>query len=201
MTSNFNLLFCVQLVDKMKLLQKNKNHLILYILIWLIFIAVFYIIAIIKINKAEKIIHQFGVKEIQMFSKSISLPLLEVDISTLRTLLNGFIDSNSEVIYTTAIIDHKNNVVAYMGVELMEFIEKAQTDAVERVSFWEGDSSDCKKIINFSSDVTYAGTKIGKICMTVSTAEINRFKIFFGFGVFVSFAILLLVTIWRLLKN
>ncbi len=61
--------------------------------------------------------------------------------------------------------------------------------------FWEGNSSDHKKIITFSSDVICAETKIGEINLSISATEINKFEKRFRFGVLSNFTVLLFVMI------
>ena len=108
--------------------------------------------------------------------------------------------SSSDIVYA-AIVDHKNNIIAYTNVELIMSIMKKGARTVDQVSFWEGNSSDHKKIINFSSDVTYAETKIGEIYLAISAAEIDKFEKRFGFGALLSFPVLLFVIIVLYYKN
>ena len=177
----------------MKLVQKNRSRLILCLLVWWMCIAVFYMITAIKISRVRKTISQSGVEMAGVFSSRASLPLLELDMPTLSALLSDC-TSSSDIVYA-AIVDHKNNVIAYTNVELIISIKKEGALTVDQVSFWEGDSSDYKRIVNFSSDVTYAGTKIGEIYLAISAAEIDKLKKRFGFVALSSFTIMLLVII------
>ncbi len=177
----------------MKLVQKNWNRLILCFVVWWICIAVFYMITASKISQVRKIISKSGVETARVFSGRVSLPLLELDIPTLSALLSDS-TSSSDIVYA-AIIDHKNNIMAYTNVELIMSAMNESTRTVDQVSFWEGDSSDHKRIISFSSDVTYAETKIGEIYLAISAAEIDKFEKRFSSGALSSFIILLLVII------
>ncbi|MDL1967300.1 MAG: hypothetical protein LWW97_01810 [Deltaproteobacteria bacterium] len=177
----------------MKLLKKNRNRLILCIVVWWMCIAVFYMITASKISRVGKTISQSGVEMAKAFSSSVSLPLLELDMPTLSALLSEA-TSNSDIVYA-AIIDHKNNIVAYTNVELIMSAMNESTRTVDQVSFWEGNSYDHKKNINFFSDVTYAETKIGEIYLAFSAAEIDKFKKRFGSVALSSFTIMLLVII------
>ena len=129
----------------------------------------------------------------KVFSSRVSLPLLELDMPTLSALLTEA-TGNSDIVYA-AIVDHKNNIIAYTNVELIMSIVKEGVRTFDQVSFWEGNSSDHKKIINFSSDVTYAETKIGEIYLAISASEIDKFKKLFGLGALSSFTVLLFVII------
>ena len=177
----------------MKLLQKNRSRLILCFLVWWMCIAVFYMITASKISRVRKTISQTGVEMAKVFSSRVSLPLLELDMPTLSALLSEA-TSKSDIVYA-AIIDHKNNIMAYTNVELIMSIKKEGALTVDQVSFWEGDSSDYKRIVNFSSDVTYAGTKIGEIYLAISAAEIDKFEKRFVLGALSSVITLLFVII------
>lgn len=146
-----------------------------------------------KISRARKTISKSGVEIARVFSSRVSLPLLELDMPTLSALLSEA-TSNSDIVYA-AIIDHKNNIMAYTNVELIMFTMNERARTVDQVSFWEGDSSDYKRITSFFSDVTYAETKIGEIYLAISAAEIDKFKKRFGFVALSSFTIMLLVII------
>lgn len=147
----------------------------------------------IKISRARKTISQSGIKMARVFSNRVGLPLLELDIPTLSALLSEA-TSNSDIIYA-AIIDHKNNIIAYTSVKLIMSAMNEGAPTVDQVAFWEGNPSDYKRIVNFSSDVTYAGTKIGEIYLAISAAEIDTFKKRFAFVALSSFTIMLLVII------
>ena len=169
------------------------------LVVWWMCIAVFYMITAIKISQVRKIISQSGVETARVFSSRVSLPLLELDIPTLSALLDDS-TSSSNIVYA-AIIDHKNNIMAYTNVELITSTMNESARTVDQVSFWEGDSSDYKRIFSFSSDVTYAETKIGEIYLAISAAEIEKFEKRFSFGAFSSFTILLFVIIMLYYKK
>ncbi len=135
----------------------------------------------------------------KVFSSRVSLPLLELDMPTLSALLTEA-TGNSDIVYA-AIVDHKNNIIAYTNVELIMSVIKKGVRTFDQISFWEGNSSDHKKIINFSSDVIYAETKIGEIYLAISAAEIDKYKKLFALGALSSFTILLFVIIVLYYKN
>lgn len=150
-------------------------------------------ITAIRVSRARETICQSGVEMAKVFSSRVSLPLLELDMATMSALLSEA-TGNSDIVYA-AIVDHKNNIITYTNVELIMPVIKEGARTVDQVCFWEGNSSDHKKIINFSSDVTYAETKIGEIYLAISAAEIDKFKKLFGLGALSSFTVLLFVII------
>lgn len=75
------------------------------------------------------------------------------------------------------------------------------TDAahsVEKVSVWEGGFASQAKFLNFASDITYAGTKIGEIFIGLSTGETGQArKIFLILAVLSCLALLVCILVWR----
>jgi uncharacterized membrane protein affecting hemolysin expression len=155
--------------------HRNKRVLIFCLLAWLMIVLVTYVIVRISIGQVKRNISQSGIAMATGFSNEVSLPLLERDMAMLSRLLHEATD-NPSVVYA-AIIDHKNNIVAYTNAELIMPVNKGGfARTIDRVSFWEGFAADQKKIFSFSTNVTYAGTKIGEIYLALSAIEINHFK-------------------------
>jgi len=174
--------------------HRNKRVLIFCLLAWLMIVLITYVIVRINVGRVKHDISQSGIAMATGFSTKVSLPLLERDMAMLSQLLHEATD-NPSVVYA-AIIDHKNNIVAYTNAELIMPVNKggfAQT--INRVSFWEGFAADQKKIFSFSTNVTYAGTKIGEIYLALSAIEINQFKRRFSVITASSFGVLLLLAV------
>ena len=110
-----------------------------------------------------------GIAITKEFSELVSLPLLEKNDQTIHSLLTDAA-SKKDVIYAS-VVDHRNKVVAFTGTgHLMPDMTDA-AHSVEKVSVWEGGFASHAKFLNFASDVTYAGTKIGEIFIGLSTGE------------------------------
>jgi len=137
-----------------------------------------------------------GIKMTQEFSELVSLPLLEKNDQTIHSLLTDAANKK-DVIYAL-VVDHRHKVIAFTGTgHLMpDMIEAA--DTVEKVSVWEGGFASHAKFLNFVSDVTYAGTKIGEIFIGLSTGEMyqtrNIFLIIAGLS---CLALLIFILIFR----
>jgi hypothetical protein len=174
--------------------HRNKRVLIFCLLAWLMIVLGTYLIVRISIGQVKRNISQSGIAMATGFSNKVSLPLLERDMAMLSQLLHEATD-NPSVVYA-AIIDHKNNIVAYTNAELIMPVNKGGfARTVDRVSFWEGFAADQKKIFSFSTNVTYAGTKIGEIYLALSAIEINQFKRRFSLITMSSFGVLLLLAV------
>jgi hypothetical protein len=128
-----------------------------------------YSIFTLRVNHLKGKLRQSGVKITNEFSSLVSLPLLERNSLSISKLL---IDaaSRADVIYAS-VVDHRNKVVAFTGTgHLMPDMTEAAR-SVDKVSMWEGGFASHARILNFVSDVTYAGTKIGEIFIGLSTPE------------------------------
>jgi hypothetical protein len=180
--------------------HRNKRVLIFCLLAWLMIVLITYVIVRINIGRVKRDISQSGIAMATGFSTKVSLPLLERDVAMLSQLLHEATD-NPSVVYA-AIIDHKNNIVAYTNAELIMPVNKGGfARTINRVSFWEGFAADQGKIFSFSTNVTYAGTKIGEIYLALSAVEINQFKRRFGVITMSSFGALLLLAVVLSLRD
>ena len=174
--------------------RRNKRVLLLCLLAWLMIVLITYVIVRISIGQLKRNISQSGIAMATGFSNKVSLPLLERDMAILSQLLHEATD-NPSVVYA-AIIDHKNNIVAYTNAELIMPVNKGGfARTIDRVSFWEGFAADRQKIFSFSTNVTYSGTKIGEIYLALSAIEINHFNRRFSLITMSSFAALLLLAV------
>lgn len=157
------------------LIQKNKARLLLIFGIWMLIFIVAYMFIGGKIRQLRHRISETGIAISKTFSTQCGLPLLERNMEALSTILHET-TNKSEVLYA-AIIDHKNNIMAYTNAELIMPLNKGESArAVERVSYWEGLSADQQQIMSFSTNVTYGGTKIGEIYLALSAAELSYWK-------------------------
>jgi hypothetical protein len=174
--------------------HRSKRVLMLCLLAWLMMVLITYVIVRINIGRVKRDISQSGIAMATGFSTKVSLPLLERDMAMLSQLLHETTD-NPGVVYA-AIIDHKNDIVAYTNAELIMPANKGGfARTIKRVSFWEGFAADQEKIFSFSTNVTYAGTKIGEIYLALSAIEITQFKRRFSVITMSSFGVLLLLAI------
>lgn len=128
-----------------------------------------YSIINLRIDRLKDKLRKSGVELTQEFSTRVSLPLLEKNSQSINTLLTDAA-KKSDVIYAS-VVDHRNKVIAFTGTgNLMPNMTEAAR-SVEKVSIWEGGFTSHAKILNFASDVTYAGTKIGEIFIGLSTTH------------------------------
>jgi hypothetical protein len=76
------------------------------------------------------------------------------------------------------VVDHRNKVVAFTGVgHLLPDMTGARR-SIENVSIWKGEFKNYPKILNFASEITYGGTKIGEFFVGLSATEGLRQSIY-----------------------
>jgi hypothetical protein len=169
----------------------KTSRLLLCVAIWWLFLGIGYMIISYKIDKFKKDITRTGVALLHEVTDRTSLPLLEYDLNSLRKILQD-VEKKPGVLYAS-IIDHKNKIVAYTDPGQLIPDKSKSVSRSDHVFFWEGSSVGHSRIINFSTDLTYSGTKIGEIFLTFSATFINRMKYGFIFTAVSSFIILVLV--------
>ena len=148
----------------------NTRYLIIGLVAWWVAMLIVYSIFTIRVNQLKGKLRQSGVEITREFSNLVSLPLLEKNTLSISNLLTD-VASRADVIYVS-VVDHRNKVVAFTGTGHLMPDKTETASAVDNVSIWEGGFSSHARILNFVSDITYAGTKIGEIFIGLSTPEI-----------------------------
>ena len=169
----------------------KKSRLFLCVAIWWLVIVIGYVIISFKIEKFKNHITQSGVALLHEVTGKTSLPLLERDVKSLRKILQD-VEKRPGVSYAS-IIDHKNKIIAYTDPNQLVPVKSERVSRSDHVSFWEGSSAGHSRTINFSTDIIYAATRIGKFYLSYSAAWINRIKYGFILIAISSFIILVFV--------
>ena len=174
----------------------NTRYLILGLVIWWLVMLLVYSIFTLRVNRLKSNLIESGVDLTLEFSELVSLPLLENNSQAISKLLTDAA-SRANVIYAS-VVDHRKKVVAFTGTgHLMPDMTEAAR-SVNKVSTWEGGFASHAKNLNFVSDITYAGTNIGKIFIGLSTPEMFQTRKQFIFIAVASCLILLmLVAVFR----
>lgn len=147
----------------------NTRYLIIGLVAWWVAMLIVYAIFTIRVNQLKGKLRQSGVETTREFSNLVSLPLLEKNSQSISNLLTD-VASRADIIYVS-VVDHRNKVVAFTGTGHLMPDKTETASAVDNVSIWEGGFSSHARILNFVSDITYAGTKIGEIFIGLSTPE------------------------------
>ncbi len=174
----------------------NTRHLILAVVVWWLVMLIAYSIITLRVNHHKNQLRKTGVEITHEFSNSVSLPLLEKNSQSIATLLTDAVN-RTDVIYAS-VVDHRNKVVAFTGTGHLMPDRTEAARSIEKVAMWEGGFASHAKILNFVSDVTYAGTKIGEIFIGLSTPKTFQIrKQFIFIAVFSCLIFLLLIAVFR----
>jgi hypothetical protein len=150
----------------------SDRNLILVLVFWCLAMLIVYSIITLRINHLKAQLRESGVEITNTFSSRVSLPLLEKNSELIHNLLTDAVNQ-ANVVYAS-VVDHRNKVVAFTGTgHLMPDMTDAAR-SVKKVSMWEGGFASHAKILNFGSDIIYAGTKIGEIFIGLSTPQSFR---------------------------
>ena len=174
----------------------NSRYIIYGIVVWWLAMLFAYSIIAYRSDRHKNNLTKTGIGLTREFSELVSLPLLENNDQTIHRLLTDAA-SKQDVIYAS-VVDHRNKVIAFTGTgRLMPDMTDA-AHSVEKVSVWEGGFASQAKFLNFASDITYAGTKIGEIFIGLSTGETGQArKIFLTLAVLSCLALLVCILVWR----
>ena len=152
----------------------KKYRFFLSVTIWLIVILIAYVVVSFKVERIKNDITQAGVDLLQEISVKISMPLLEQDVNALGKILQDV--AKKPGVLFSSIIDHNNQMIASTENSPLTTVKRENVSGSGNVSYWEETPDSHINVINFSTDVSYAGTKIGEIFLTFSCDRINRIK-------------------------
>ena len=169
----------------------KKSRIFLSVAIWWLVIVIGYVMISFKIEKFKNHVTQSGVALLHEVIRKTSLPLLERDVTSLRKILQD-VEKRPGVSYAS-IMDHKNKIIAYTDPNQLVPLKSERVSRSDHVSFWESSSSGHSRTINFSTDIIYAATQIGKFYLSYSADWINRMRYGFILISISSFVILVLV--------
>lgn len=174
----------------------NWRYVVLGVLIWWLVMLAAYSILSLRVNHLKHRLKSAGIELTKEFANLVSLPLLEKDSQSIHKLLTEA--ANRPGVFYASVVDHRNKVVAFTGTGHLMPDMTATTQPVENVSIQEGGFATHDRIVNFVSDITYAGTKIGEIFIGLSTPKtIQTHKIFMTIAVVSGLLLLILIALLR----
>ena len=174
----------------------NWRYVILGVVIWWLAMLLAYTILSVRVNHIKQSLKESGIALTNEFADLVSLPLLERNTQSIHKLLTRAA-SRSGVFYAS-VVDHRNEVVAYTGTGHLMPDMASTNRSVEKVSVQEGGFADHDRIVNFASDISYGGTKIGEMFIGLSTPRtIQVRKLFMIIAIFSGLFLLVLIILFR----
>ena len=167
----------------------NWRYVILGVIIWWLAMLIVYSILSLRVNHLKDSLRDAGIELTNEFANLVSLPLLEKDSQSIHKLLTEA--ASRPGVFYASVVDHRNKVVAFTGTGHLMPDMTATTRSTEKVSVQEGGFTSHARIINFVSDITYGGTKIGEIFIGLSTPGTIQTRKIFGIIAIISGLLLL----------
>jgi len=133
-----------------------------------------YLFITLKIDALKQTISRNGVASTRKLARNAGLPLLERDMQMLGRMLDE-IAGTPDIVYAS-IVDHKNKTIAYTNPELLFSEDRKKVSTIDAVTVWEGRTGHRIRLMGFSADVAFSGTKIGEIYLAFSANSIARLK-------------------------
>lgn len=163
-------------------LSATNRRLILVLGMCLGLVVTAYFLTIIRINVDNERIRESGIEIAKELSRSVSLPLLGENTQSIHSLIS-YVAKNKDIT-TISVFDHRNKMVASVGAgESLPYSEEGG-QSIGQVVIWESKLADQKNSVNFSTDINYAGTKIGELYMETPGAETSRHRSQFKIAAF-----------------
>jgi hypothetical protein len=133
-------------------------------------------------------------------SKDISsqsgLPLLEKNFDLLGDFLEK-ITAKPEVVFAS-IIDHKKKLIAYTDQDQFLTLKKQNPGVLENVNYWRISGLNNKKVMNFSSEITFSDTRVGEVFISLAAENLDKLRRLFGF--FAAISLLFLFVIFSMMR-
>jgi uncharacterized membrane protein YciS (DUF1049 family) len=150
------------------------KRIIIYLAVWFFICSCFYLFIRIKESNRRKSLVKVGVSIAKDISSQSGLPVLEKNNLLLSRIIEK-VTQKPEVVFAS-IIDHKNKRIAYTDQKQFLTLNRQKADILNNVYYWRISNPDHQKIMNFSSDVTFSGTKIGEVFISLSIKDTGRLK-------------------------
>jgi hypothetical protein len=106
-----------------------------------------------------------GVANVIKNADKAGLPLLERDVRALTQLVQNM--SVLQGVVNASVIDHKNKIIAFTNQNQLPLRSSGQVEMKDGVGYWNQTLDSGARVICFSGDINYAGTKIGEVFLVM----------------------------------
>ncbi len=166
----------------MEFFQRNKRRILLLLVIWVLSCLAGYLALRSSVDRLRSDFYQQGILATQKLASGSGTSLLEKDVLSLSVAIGEVAEIKG--LNFAAIVDHEGKIMAHTNPELLNkpldsltgptFIDKIEDIAIEEGSFAN------KRLIVFSSEISYAGVRIGKAYFAVTAFQlynsINKYQ-------------------------
>ena len=157
--------------------QIKKSRWFACLALWWVIAACFYLYLSNKEKRMVEDVIVSGVEAGRKSAENAGLPLLERDVQALTRLARSVAETPGVV--SMSIIDHKNKIIAFTDVGSLFQAPADKVEADGGVSYWPRTLPDGRRVICFSADIEFSGTKIGEVILAKDTRDTGAWRILF----------------------
>jgi hypothetical protein len=159
--------------------------------VWFVVCLILYSFINIQENMRTRELILTGVTISKDISSQSGLPLLEKNFDLLGSFLEN-ITERPEVLFAS-IIDHKNKLIAYTDQVQLLSLKKQKFGVMENVSYWRISDLNNRRVMNFSSEITFSDTRVGEVFISLSAENMGWMKRSFAHFTIITLVILLVM--------
>jgi hypothetical protein len=146
---------------------------------WFVVCSLLYIVVHFWEGSRKNDLVKIGVAISKDISSQSGLPLLERKIDHLGRLIEH-VTEKPEVVFAS-IIDHRNKLIAYTDQDQFFTFSRKRSDELEGVHYWRISNLNHQKVMNFSSEITFSGTRVGEVFLSLAAEKMGILRRFFFF--------------------
>ena len=167
----------IKRVSKINFLERNRRQFAICLAIWLLINFSGYLFYHYAFKHRKDVFFQQGLSGTQNLESKSGPFVLEKDILSLNVAIKELQDMDD--LKFAAIMDHKNNIMAHTNAEMMNRkFEPLQNEkpitALDGINIISGIFPDKTAVIAFFKRIIFSDVEIGKVCVALSTANLNR---------------------------
>ncbi|BBO67178.1 hypothetical protein DSCA_11080 [Desulfosarcina alkanivorans] len=159
--------------------------------IWWVVAVFFYLFIAAKENNLVERVRDKGIQTVLNSAQQAGLPLLERDVQALTRLTQDV--HRMKGVVNVSIIDHKNKIIAYSNPDQLLRMPSKALPLKDGVSFWPHTLDDGTGAVCFSTDIIYAGTKIGAVFLAMDAGGSAGLTSGFFLSAVISFLLIIFV--------
>jgi hypothetical protein len=164
-------------ISEIKFIERNRRQFAICLAIWLLINFSGYLFYHYTFERRNDVFFQQGISETRNLESKSGPFVLEKDILSLNVAIKELHDLDG--LKFAAITDHKNNILAHTNANMMnrkfEPLQDEKTiAALDGVKIISGISPDKTAVVGFFKNIVFSDVEIGKVCIAVSTANLNK---------------------------
>ena len=164
-------------ISQINFIERNRRQFAIFLAIWLLINFSGYLFYHYTFKRRNDVFFQQGISEARNLESKSGPFVLEKDILSLNVAIKELHDL--EGLKFAAITDHKNNILAHTNANMMNLkLEPLQDEKpineIDGVKIISGITSDKTAVVGFLKNIVFSDVEIGKVCIAVSTANLDR---------------------------